>query len=65
MDEEYIQLEIERLRAAVVAFNASFPRRWLCKHGAISCCGVKHRTYKELARQYREKKQLALDLLRS
>ena len=64
MDEECIQLEIERLRAAVSAFDASFPRRWLCRHGGLVCSGIKAKEYKELARHYREKKQRALDLLR-
>ena len=64
MDEECIQLEIDRLKVALNEFNMATPRRWLCKHGAISCCGVKNRAFKELARQYRQKKQLAVDLLR-
>jgi hypothetical protein len=63
MDEECIQLEIDRLRAAVVAFDASFPRRWLCRHGGLVCSGVKAKEYKELARQYRTLKQKAVELL--
>jgi hypothetical protein len=62
--EECIQLEIDRLRAAVSSFDASFPRRWLCRHGGLVCSPIKAKEYKELARQYREKKQLAVDLLR-
>jgi hypothetical protein len=65
MEEEYIQLEIDRLRAAVMAFDASFPRRWLCRHGGLVCSGIKAKEYKELARQYREKKQKAVELLKS
>jgi hypothetical protein len=63
--EEYIQLEIDRLRAAVLAFDAGFPRRWLCKHGGLVCSGVKAKEYKELAIEYRTLKQTAVDLLRS
>jgi hypothetical protein len=64
MEEEYIQLEIDRLRAAVVAFDASFPRRWLCRHGGLVCSGIKAKEYKELAKRYRALKQKAVDLLR-
>jgi hypothetical protein len=64
MEEEYIQLEIDRLRAAVSSFDAGFPRRWLCRHGGIVCSGIKAKEYKELARQYRLKKQIAVELLR-
>jgi hypothetical protein len=62
--EECIQLEIDRLRAAVVAFNSKTPRRWMCKHGGLMCGPLRSSEAKEAAKRYREIRQKAEDLLR-
>ena len=61
--EEYIQLEIDRLKLAINSFDAAMPRRWMCKHGGLICGPLRSSEYKEAAKRYREIRQKAVELL--
>jgi hypothetical protein len=63
MDEECIQLEIQRIELAINSFNDARPRWWMCKHGGLMCGPLRSSEYKEAAKRYREIRQKAVELL--